>query len=212
MQSALRSSITVAVAVAAVFALRPSPAEIGEERPGGRASLDDPVVTLWAKDAPRASFDFVRGEYGGRIEDGQFLLDGAQVAYDVLEKERLSFGFSFNQSALLVDLGDIRVPKVSNSHDRGPKLDLSLYHTLGLRRGRFVYKGPFNKSYDQSDARKILRSHPRLGVQHVEPQLGHVYLLRFRPNYRRRKTEYLLKFQIVDLEPGRRLSFRWASL
>jgi hypothetical protein len=49
------------------------------------------------------------------------------------------------------------------------------------------------------------------GVRHFEPLVGHVYVLRFRERGGD-GTGQLVKLEVIDVEPGRSLTLRWAEL
>jgi len=192
----------VALAAAALFHPQDAPEDKAPE--GG-------VVTLYAHDDLLSSFSFRTGTAGGRLEEGEVRLTEAQIAFDVLAPGALSYGFVRDERVELVDLGEVRVPPQARARDRSPELRASLFHTLFTTGTAFYYVGPGGDvhSYDRAD--DVLVGTAREGTRHVQPQVGHVYVLRVRrPGVGLR--DELTKFEVIDLEPGRTLTLRWAPV
>jgi hypothetical protein len=194
---------TWVMAVLAMLLLTASKPE--DVTPGG-------LVTLWAHDDLRAAFSFERGEFITEIRDGELILDEAQIVFDLLEFDHLSYGFYYNEEVQIVDLGDFRVPPYERPQDLSPKPDLSVFHTLFLDGNRFHYRGPIRKSYRLKEADAVLGSFPSPHTTHFIPEVGSVYVMAFKPRGSSAGEANAFKFQVVDYRPGRSLTLRWSKV
>jgi hypothetical protein len=59
-------------------------------------------------------------------------------------------------------------------------------------------------------ADRILDTPPTWGLRHVEPVVGHTYLVRVRRNGT--STDELFKFLVIGLLPDHSLTMRWARV
>lgn len=193
--------LTVPLAVAS-FLLHPS-----ERRSANEGSY---VATLLANDDLLSSFDFRSGGAGGRVVGGEVRLDDAQLAFDVFASGYLSFGFSRNERVDVLDLGPVLVPPQERSRDRAAEFPVSIFHTLFRDDNGFAYVAPGGDVDPYERADRILTTTPTTGIRHVEPVLGHVYLLRVRRNDT--SVDELFKFQVVGLLPQHSVTIRWASV
>ena len=73
----------------------------------------------------------------------------------------------------------------------------------------YVDAGGHVRPWEPAD--RILRGPPPAGVRHVEPRLGHTYLLRVRRDDAGSADE-LFKFQVIALQPGHSITLRWAAV
>ena len=181
---------------------------------GGQEDANVPlegVVTLVAHDDLLSSFDFRRGRAGGRVEDGEIRLEGAQIAYDVFVTGQLSVGFVHEERAELLGLGEAYVMPDARARDRAFEFPVSLFHTLFLDGADFLYVDAGGHVRPWEPADRILRGPPPAGMHHVEPRLGHTYLLRVRSDDAGSADE-LFKFQVIALEPGHSVTLRWAAV
>lgn len=169
------------------------------------------LVTLYAGDDLQSSFDFRRGLPGGQVFDGEVELSNAQIAYDVFAPDRISFGFVRDERIEVLDLGDIVVPPQVRARDRALAFPISLFHTLSKRGSSFVYLGPGGDVHAFDPADRILGGTPGLGLRHVEPHVGHTYLVRARLEGVGLPDE-LYKFEIVDHLPGHSVTLRWGRV
>ncbi len=169
------------------------------------------VVTLFANDDLLSSFDFERGSAGGHVLDGEVTLDDAHIAFDVFERNSISFGFRRDAFVSVIDLGAQFVSPFERAQDAGVKIPASLFHTLFLDGRRFSYVGPGGKVERLRAASRIFDPLPPEGMYHVPAVLGHTYLVRFR-GFDTRGDGSLAKFQVVDYRPGSRMTIRWARL
>lgn len=185
--------------------------------PGLAPGADDPraeegsVVTLYANDDLRSSFDFRSGDFGARIVEGEVALAGAQIVFDVLQADRLSFGFVHDESVRILDLGEVFVPPFQRAQDPAVKFPVSLYHTLFFDGARFAYRGAGNRVVHYRPANAILASRTLRGIGHVEPQVRHTYLFRFQAG-KRRGSDEVVKFEVIDFLPGSSVTLRWARV
>jgi len=172
---------------------------------------DEGLVTLYARDDLASSFDFRSGTAGGHVVDGEVRLSDAQLAYGAFLRDQLSFGFVRNERVEVRDLGDVSVAPQVRGRDPAAEFPVSVLHTLAFDGARFTYLGPGGDVHSFEPADRILGSLPPEEVRHLEPQLGHTYLLRVHPEGVGLRDEYFA-FQVVDLEPGRRLTMRWRAV
>lgn len=168
------------------------------------------VATLYAQDDLLSSFDFRSGGAGGRLEEGEVRLESAQILFDVLAEGQLSYGFADDERVEIVDLGDVTVPPEARTRDRAIEFPISLVHTLALRDEGFAYVRPGGDLDPYSPADVIRGAMPRAGIRHLEPRLGHVYVLRIRTD--KSSVEEHFKFQVIGLIPGHSLTLRWARV
>lgn len=169
------------------------------------------IVTLWARDDLLSSFDFRSGGPGARVEAGEIVLDDAHMTFDVFAADMLSFGYQRDELVDILDLGEVYVNGRERVRDRAPKFAISLFHTLFLDGARFSYREAGGRVVRLDHANRIFATLPPEGLYHVRPQVGHTYLVRIRPRGPSAVDE-LAKFQVVDLEPGRSLTIRWAPV
>ncbi len=170
------------------------------------------LVTLYASDDLLSSFSFSTGTHAARIEDGELILDDTQITFDILDRDCVTYGYVENQLIEIVDLGDPVVEGAEMPSDRSPKPPLSIFHTLFLKDGQVSYRGPIRRTYRFREGQAIFNSLPPERVRCFVPQVGHVYLLRYKiqgvPDDRR----MLVKFRVIDYRPGETLTLRWAPL
>lgn len=187
----------------------------------GRAALDpheedthdqgSRLVTLYAHDDLLSSYSFRDAAAGARVVDGEIDLTRAQVVFHVLEENTLSYGFVGMEAVNIIDLGDVLIGGFPRARDRAPKFALSLFHTLFLDGSRFSYLGAGGKVRRYGPAQKILNPLRPEGLHHIEPIVGHVYLLRSKQSGVSVPHE-VVKFQVVDLQPDHSLTLRWAPI
>ncbi len=201
----MRQSALVALLCVAVAGFQPDGSQDSQRQ------APDPVVTLYARDDLRSSFDFRNGREGGRIVDGEILLDDAQIVFDVFQEGMLSFGFTRDERVRIIDLGPAYVPGLERATDHAPKFSVSIFHTLFLSGSQFSYLGATGRILRSKEAGPILDPLPGEGLYHVAPEVGHTYLLRAKHTGVSR-SELLVKFQIIDVRPRRSLTMRWARL
>ncbi|NOT32459.1 MAG: hypothetical protein HOP15_18595 [Planctomycetes bacterium] len=180
---------------------------VDDRPPHERAGL----VTLFAHDDIQSSFDFRQGRAGGHILDGEVRLESAQLAFDVFAREQVSFGFVRDERVELLDLGELRVAPSVRARDRAEEFPIALFHTLAFEGARFSYLGPGGDVLALDLAGRLLGPLPLEGIRHVEPRVGHTYLMRVRRKGSRLADE-LFKFQVVALVHGHSLTIRWAPV
>lgn len=168
------------------------------------------IVTLYAQDDLQSSFDFRSGAAGGQVREGEVRLESAQIIFDVLEAGRISYGFGYDERVDILDLGDVTVPPQERSRDRALEFPISIFHTLSLRDEGFAIVRPGGDLDPYEKADRFLGTLPLPALRHIEPCLGHVYLVRVRPD--RGTDEQFFKFQIIGLIPGHSLTLRWGPV
>ena len=181
---------------------------------GGQDDANVPlegVVTLVAHDDLLSSFDFRRGRAGAFVEDGEVRLEDAQIAYDVFVTGQLSIGFVHEERAELLDLGEAYVAPEARARDRALEYPIALFHTLFLDGADFLYVDAGGHVRPWEPADRILRGPPPAGMHHVEPRVGHTYLLRVRRDDAGSADE-LFKFQVIAFQPGHSVTLRWAAV
>jgi hypothetical protein len=191
------------LALVSITALR-SPAQMSRLTEKEESQL----VTLYAHDDLQSSFDFREGKAGGRYADGNVELTGAHLAFDLFERDMISYGFLRDDPVRILDLGEFFVPVRARSKDRAPRLSPSLFHSL-FRDGKlFAYLGQDGEAHPCREANDLLGPLPGEGYLHLQPQVGHTYLVRI--GHRRGGEDDFAKFEIVDFQPGHSLTIRWA--
>jgi hypothetical protein len=176
------------------------------------ATASEGLATLIAADDVGATFDFQSGTHGARVVAGELALDDCQIAWHVFAENQVSYGFVRDRGALMVPLGDLRVNPARAPTDHAPKLPVSVFHTLRVDDGRLVYDAPFGKVSRLREGERILSASPVEAVGHFTPEIGHVYLFAFKARSSRERHDMLVKMQVVDVQPGRTLTFRWARM
>jgi hypothetical protein len=173
-------------------------------------SEESSIATLLAQDDLACAFDFRAGRSGGRIEDGEIRLEDAQLAFGAFARDRMTVGFVHDEHAALLDLGILYVEPDVRARDGAAEFAVSAFHTLAFDGTRFSYRGPGEdvRFLDQAD--RILGPLPS-GPRELAPVVGHVYLLRVRRDDAR-ATDELFKLEVIDFQPGRSLTIRWARL
>lgn len=169
-------------------------------------------VTLWTGDATAACFDFQSGGSGARIINGELNLDGVQMTWGLLSPDQLSFGFFRDSLVHVIDLGETYVPPLRDPRALSPKAGLSIFHTLRIENRDVIYDVPPGKKVRYPQAREILRAIPKAGIVHVTPELGHTYLFRQNSSRALKEGVVYVAFLVVDIRPGRSVTFRWKHL
>lgn len=182
----------------------------GAEEEQGREP-EPGIVTLWARDDLRSSFDFRTGGPGARVEAGEIVLDDAHMVFDVFAADMLSFGYQRDELVNIIDLGEVYVHERERARDRAPKFAISLFHTLFLDGAHFAYLEPGGRAFRLEHANRIFAAPASDGLYHVRPEVGHTYLVRTRRRGLSAADQFA-KFQVVDHEPGRSLTIRWAPV
>lgn len=176
------------------------------------AAADEDLVTLWAQDDLRATFDFAGGASGAKIVGGELILDDCQLAFHLFAENQVAVGFVRQSAAAILDLGDLRVAGVKASSDRAPKPALSVFHTLRRDGSRIVYDGALGKTQRLHEAERVLSATPAEGLRTFIPEVGHTWLMVFRPEGLRGREEIVVKLLVVDVQAGRSLTFRWSRI
>lgn len=179
--------------------------------PSQDGTVPEGLITLYAGDDLQSSFDFRRARPGGQVLDGEVELQNAQIAYDVFAPDRISFGFVRDERVEVLDLGGIVVPPQIRARDRAGSFPISLFHTLARRGSSFYYLGPGGDPHAFDAADRILGGLPAPGLRHVEPHVGHTYLVRARLEGVGQADEFY-KFEIVGHLPGHSLTLRWGRV
>jgi len=200
--------LALGAALAAAVVAPRSPAADARTAPAPESR----VVTLYANDDLLSSIDFRTGGPGARLADGEIDLRGAQLVYHALRANHLSFGFVYDELAEVVDLGELFVTPDARVLDDAAKFPISVFHTLFLDGGRVAYRDARGRTVRLPEGLRILGPLVTDGTRHVEPRVGHVYLLRTRDRSAAAGKDRLVKLEVVDHEPGRTLTLRWAPL
>lgn len=200
-----RLFVTCILAIGALF-LSPARSQDGEL---SVLAGDEFVLTLRALDDLTCAVDFEAGGYGAFLAGAQVSLERAELAYSVFAEGLMSFGFRDREQAKIVDLGRFFVPAVPSPRDLAPHPPASILHTLVLDNRQVAYTAPPNKRLTLREAAPALGILPEPGMQHLRPEPGHVYLLRYRgvpeaPDSWGR----IVAFQVIELVPGQRLTLR----
>ncbi|MFO0981593.1 MAG: hypothetical protein U1E76_07540 [Planctomycetota bacterium] len=173
------------------------------------------LITLWANDAVSAAFSFETGSFAPVIVDGQGVLDTAQIAFNLFEPNKLTVGFVREVGVRVVDLGENdAVPAYTLSSDRSARVSISKFHTLFLQGSTLYYRAPIGKTIAErgKDVDSVFFTLPPDGIASWEPLAGHTYVMRWAPQRAQRAQERFVKFHIIDFQPGRSVTLRWAKL
>jgi len=196
----------LAALAALAFALHLHTAAPAAQEPPPRAGL----VTLYQHDPFGAAFSFSQGDYGGLLRDGQLRLDGSQLVYGGFEQGHLTVGFSADEPANLVDLGEVAIPPVLLTQEATGRFPVNLFATLRIDGRRLVYQ-PANGSVVRLGSGNEVFGVPQRVMQHALPVPGHCYVARFQTNGRGRR-DLFVKFVVVEHRPNESVTLRWESL
>lgn len=173
-----------------------------------RTAVASHLTTLYAHDDLQSSFDFRHDRAGGRVEAGEVRLTDAQIAFGSFARGMLSFGFVRDERVVVLDLGELAVAQQARAADRAEEFPVALFHTLFRDGARFAYVGPGGDVHPFEAAEEILGNLPTPGLRHLEPRVGHTYLLRVRRDGG--ALDEYFKFEVVDLVADQTLTIRWA--
>ncbi|MEW6745693.1 MAG: hypothetical protein AB1486_23330 [Planctomycetota bacterium] len=173
---------------------------------------DSFLVQLSAVDELAAALSFDTGGHGATVQDGQLILDNAHMVYNLFAEHKLTLGFVRKQLVRVVELDDLKVEGFARPEDFAPRLPLSFFHTLTIEGKQVVYRGPMNRTYRLKEAEKIFQTLPPEGLVHIDPQIGRTYLVRFAPRDAQNSQDAFVKFRVVDIEPGRFITLRFARI
>jgi hypothetical protein len=188
-----------------------APPDVQADGRGNGEAPSSGLATLHARDDLASSFDFRGGRPGGRVEQGEIRLDGAQIAFDVLAPDRISFGFVEDERVDVLDLGAFRIPPQARARDRAVEFPLALIHTLFFDGVRFGFVGPGGDRHALDEADRILGGLPPERIRHVDPVVGHTYVVRVHRKGLGAGDE-LFAFEVVGLVPEQTLTIRWKRL
>jgi hypothetical protein len=87
---------------------------------------------------------------------------------------------------------------------------MSLFHTLRRDDNGFVFVGPGSDVDAFGRADGILTAPFVHGLRHVDPVVGHTYLVRMRRNGT--SLDELFKFVVVGIVPDHSLTIRWGGV
>ncbi len=167
------------------------------------------LITLFAEDDRTCSFSFEDGDFGPII-DNVLRLDLAQMVYHRYEPGRLSFGLVRNEKVNVVDLGDVRVDSGAQPTDVAVRSPISVFHSLFLDRRRIFYTDAEGRPKHYGVGQKVMNTFDREGVQHLDPVVGHTYLVRYRlAPLGRGQDGRIVRLHVIDVEPGRFVTLRW---
>ena len=169
------------------------------------------LVTLYAFDDIQCAFDFRTASPGARVDEGQVVIDEAQIIFNVFREDAITCGFTRDERVNVVDLGDLFVPVQTRAQDRSPRFSFSVFHTLFRDGAHFAFVGPGNRVTRLPQANRILDPLPPEGFFHLKPRIGHTYLLRSKLAGVGGSEEFA-KFEVVDFLPGHSLTLRWAPV
>ncbi len=167
------------------------------------------LVTLTQADDATCSFDFLSGSFGA-LDDTRIFLEDTQILYGRYESGMMSVGYVRDELANITDLGFERIEPNYQPTDQAPRTPLSVYRSLFLDGDRIKYRNGAGLPQYHRHAQKALHQFRKDAPLHFEPQLGHTYLMRFRTTPRPSSPTRIVKFQVVDVEPGRYVTIRYA--
>lgn len=167
------------------------------------------LVTLYAVDDSSCSFDFDRGTVV-EVDRARLDLAVADMVFGRYSEGVLTFAHARNARAIVIDLGEEYVEANSQPTDEAPRVPLSIFYSIFLDGRRIKYVDGGGTLHHHRRGQDVLNQYPDAGAFHVEPKEGHTYLLRYAE--RLHGVSRLVKFQVIDVEPGRWLTFRWAPM
>lgn len=168
------------------------------------------LITLYEQDDVASSLDFRSGGHGGRIVNGQIELVDAQLVYGSFATGLLSVGFAVDEAVNVVDVGEAEVEFVASASDAALKFPISAFHTLSVSGRRLTFQ-PANGSQVRLGSGNAVFDVPKRGLQHIEPQVDHCYVIRYQRT-RGDRRDMLAKFQVVEHRPGESITLRWANI
>jgi hypothetical protein len=168
------------------------------------------LITLYQHDDVASSLDFRTGNHGGRVVDGQIQLVDAQLVYGSFATGHLSFGFAADEAVNVVDLGTAEVDFNAGAQDAALKFPISVIPTLGVSGRRLTFQET-NGTHVRLGTGNAVFDVPKRGLQHIEPQLDHCYVIRYQRT-RGDRRDMLAKFQVVEHRPGESITLRWANI
>jgi hypothetical protein len=171
------------------------------------------VLQLSAYDDLRASVDFEGATYGASVDGAQLDLTRAELSYGQFEQGMLSYGFRDKEQARIVDVGDFRVPAKRQVRDAAPRPPMSVLHSLTLDNRQVTYRAPVDKRLNLREAALVTAILPDSEMRHIQPRLGHVYLLRYRgvPEVGDAWGR-VVAFQVTEMVPGQSVTVRGRML
>ncbi len=167
------------------------------------------LVTLYALDDSSCAFDFDRGQVV-EVDRARLDLASADMVFNRYAEGALTFAHKRDAKAIVIDLGEEYVEANRQPTDEAPQIPLSIYYSIFLDGRRIKYVDGGGTLHHHRRGQDVLNQFPDSGAFSVEPQAGHTYLLRYQD--RLRGVSRLVKFQVIDFERGRWLTFRWAPM
>jgi hypothetical protein len=171
------------------------------------------VLQLSAYDDLRSSVDFEAASYGTSVDGAQLDLSRAELAFGQFEQGMISYGFRDKEQARIVDVGDFRVPAKRLVRDVAPRPPMSVLHSLTLDNRQVTYRAPVDKRLNLREASAVTSILPDSEMRHIQPRLGHVYLLRYRG-----VSEVgdawgrVVAFQVTEMIPNQSITIRGRML
>jgi len=168
------------------------------------------LVTLYAFDPEMHSISFVSG--GGRgsiLQENEAFNYNAQLDYNEYWPEHFSAGISGGQKGSILDLGP--------TERLGEQFDVSetvgndqAFASIRLEAGSLLISGIRDDDETQTlgSLEGLLPANSY--SEHVEAKLGHVYLMRIDDGSEGESC--VVKFVVVDLDPGVHATIRWERL
>jgi hypothetical protein len=165
------------------------------------------LVTLYARDPLAHDFSFSQGRYGGVFEEHMRKNAGADLDFSANHPGEFTVGIEGTRRGSMVDLGTWDALRQRYGY----------FETAGGGQGfasirREGYRFVILKNYEAQTTQTLKEGNALLrNEDHVAVAEDHVYLVRLR-DISDPAFELVVKFMVVDYEPGRTVTLRWSVI
>jgi hypothetical protein len=152
----------------------------------------------------RHSYDFLRADYGAVLQENEVRNAGSHIDYGTYIPGELRVGIQGGERGIILDLGP----------DDTIAAKLGVVQTIGKGQGfaHLTMTASTRLSIPEADSLFSLDpSVPDHDYNHVQPHIGHVYILRIRDQHDS-DFDLIVKLTPVYLAPRERIAFQWVRL
>jgi hypothetical protein len=158
-------------------------------------------VSLVALDPGRATLELASGRFGRKVEDFEYRNAGANIGYVVnkhSDVDELMAGFSGDQKAKLVDIGNVKLEGTG----------FSALPALALNGNDFEFRRPVVSGSIADGSLELWRTGSMASTVHVPVRLGHMYLLQTEDASG--VTRFVVR--ITRHTPGQEVEIAWRNM
>jgi hypothetical protein len=168
------------------------------------------LVTLYAFDPEMHSISFVSGGgKGSTVQENQVYNHGAQMDYNEYWPEHFTVGISGREVGSILDLGPGR--ELGEQYGISETVGRSqAFASLRLKGGDVLIGGIRENDEERTLGNVEVLLPTSRDRNRAEAELGHVYLARI--DDRGEERSCVVKFVVVDLDPGIQATIRWERL